>query len=187
MRKIIGFMAVLLIVAAFSATQAQARDANTQMNAAYWKSNDAAFDVVVKQTPHLKMKLYVNDKNPVEAIVNNEGWATFSKVKMSGSGKISFTWIDGQGNEHPIDFTSKFNVTDPKTTFSDDMPAPVAAPAPSAQQQPQVAQPQAAPAQPSVYYKNCTAARNAGVTPLHRGDPGYAPHLDRDNDGIACE
>ncbi|WP_345260750.1 excalibur calcium-binding domain-containing protein [Streptomyces hundungensis] len=38
-----------------------------------------------------------------------------------------------------------------------------------------------------VYYKNCTAARAAGVTPLHRGDPGYAPHLDRDGDGIACE
>lgn len=40
---------------------------------------------------------------------------------------------------------------------------------------------------PDVYYKNCDAARDAGVAPLRRGDPGYAPHLDRDNDGIACE
>ena len=40
---------------------------------------------------------------------------------------------------------------------------------------------------PSPYYENCTAARNAGVTPLMRSDPGYAPHLDRDQDGIACE
>lgn len=39
----------------------------------------------------------------------------------------------------------------------------------------------------SVYYKNCTEARNAGVTPIYRGDPGYASHLDRDNDGVACE
>jgi hypothetical protein len=38
-----------------------------------------------------------------------------------------------------------------------------------------------------VYYKNCTEARAAGVTPLYEGDPGYAPHLDRDHDGIACE
>ncbi len=38
-----------------------------------------------------------------------------------------------------------------------------------------------------VYYKNCAAAWDAGVTPLYEGDPGYAPHLDRDNDGIACE
>ncbi|MYV89426.1 excalibur calcium-binding domain-containing protein [Streptomyces sp. SID1034] len=39
----------------------------------------------------------------------------------------------------------------------------------------------------AVYYKNCTAARAAGVTPLHRGDPGYDSHLDRDGDGVACE
>jgi uncharacterized protein (DUF3084 family) len=38
-----------------------------------------------------------------------------------------------------------------------------------------------------VYYKNCDAVRAAGKAPLHRGEPGYASHLDRDNDGIACE
>ena len=27
-----------------------------------------------------------------------------------------------------------------------------------------------------VYYKNCSEARTAGVTPLYEGDPGYAPH-----------
>ena len=36
-------------------------------------------------------------------------------------------------------------------------------------------------------YANCSEARAAGVTPLYRGDPGYAQHLDRDNDGVACE
>lgn len=40
---------------------------------------------------------------------------------------------------------------------------------------------------PDPYYKNCTEARAAGVTPILRGEPGYAAHLDRDNDGIACE
>lgn len=39
----------------------------------------------------------------------------------------------------------------------------------------------------AVYYANCTAARAAGVTPLYRGQPGYASHLDRDGDGVACE
>lgn len=38
-----------------------------------------------------------------------------------------------------------------------------------------------------VYYANCTAARAAGVAPLHRSDPGYRPALDRDGDGVACE
>jgi hypothetical protein len=55
-------------------------------------------------------------------------------------------------------------------------PAPTPAPAPVAPSP-----------SPAVSYQNCDAARAAGVTPLHRGDPGYAAHLDRDNDGIACE
>lgn len=39
----------------------------------------------------------------------------------------------------------------------------------------------------SVYYANCSAARAAGAAPVRRGDPGYAPKLDRDNDGVGCE
>lgn len=42
------------------------------------------------------------------------------------------------------------------------------------------------PAQ-NVYYKNCTEARAAGVTPIYAGEPGYSGKLDRDGDGVACE
>jgi hypothetical protein len=42
-------------------------------------------------------------------------------------------------------------------------------------------------AQADPYYKNCAEAWAAGVAPLHKGDPGYRPGLDRDGDGIACE
>jgi Excalibur calcium-binding domain len=45
----------------------------------------------------------------------------------------------------------------------------------------------AASANADVYYANCSEAREAGDTPLFEGDAGYAPHLDRDHDGIACE
>ncbi len=38
-----------------------------------------------------------------------------------------------------------------------------------------------------VYYETCDQVRAAGTSPLHRGDPGYGPHLDGDNDGSACE
>ncbi|MBI4496326.1 MAG: thermonuclease family protein [Chloroflexi bacterium] len=38
-----------------------------------------------------------------------------------------------------------------------------------------------------VYYANCTEARAAGAAPIYRGQPGYRPGLDRDNDGVACE
>jgi hypothetical protein len=44
------------------------------------------------------------------------------------------------------------------------------------------------PAVPAdVHYRNCTAAREAGAAPLHRGDPGYRDAMDRDADGVACE
>ncbi|MCB5423970.1 excalibur calcium-binding domain-containing protein [Altererythrobacter sp. CC-YST694] len=45
----------------------------------------------------------------------------------------------------------------------------------------------AAPARPAVFYRNCNEARAAGAAPLYRGQPGYRPEMDGDNDGIACE
>ena len=43
------------------------------------------------------------------------------------------------------------------------------------------------PQQNDVYFRNCSEARAAGAAPIRRGQPGYRPPLDRDNDGIACE
>jgi len=37
------------------------------------------------------------------------------------------------------------------------------------------------------HFRNCAAAREAGATPIRRGEPGYGPHLDRDRDGVGCE
>jgi endonuclease YncB( thermonuclease family) len=36
-------------------------------------------------------------------------------------------------------------------------------------------------------YPDCAAAIAAGVAPLRRGEKGYGVHLDRDEDGVACE
>ena len=60
----------------------------------------------------------------------------------------------------------------------DDRPAaaaPAPAPAPG---------PAATPASP---FENCAAARAAGAAPVHRGQPGYGPHLDGNGDGVGCE
>lgn len=38
-----------------------------------------------------------------------------------------------------------------------------------------------------VYFASCAQARAAGRYNIRRGEPGYRPALDRDNDGIACE
>ncbi|KUF14145.1 excalibur calcium-binding domain-containing protein [Streptomyces silvensis] len=39
----------------------------------------------------------------------------------------------------------------------------------------------------SVFYENCAAARAAGAAPVHRGEPGYGRHLDRDGDGVGFD
>lgn len=38
-----------------------------------------------------------------------------------------------------------------------------------------------------VSYRNCDAVRAAGKAPVHRGEPGYGRHLDRDGDGTGCD
>lgn len=38
-----------------------------------------------------------------------------------------------------------------------------------------------------LHFRNCKEVRAAGYSHMHRGQPGYAPHLDRDGDGIACD
>ncbi|WP_407687148.1 excalibur calcium-binding domain-containing protein [Mycobacterium sp. HUMS_1102779] len=36
-------------------------------------------------------------------------------------------------------------------------------------------------------YRNCSQAHADGRYNIPRGDPAYAPKLDRDDDGLACE
>jgi hypothetical protein len=60
-------------------------------------------------------------------------------------------------------------------------PGPPGAPPPSVPPAP------AAGGGGTVAYANCAAVRAAGKAPLLRGQPGYASHLDGDDDGIACE
>ncbi|MEX5270686.1 excalibur calcium-binding domain-containing protein [Kocuria sabuli] len=76
------------------------------------------------------------------------------------------------------------------TPFGDIPGGPAAESAPPAVPSPVPAPVQEAPvpAVPTdVHHRNCTAAREAGAAPLHRGDPGYREALDRDADGVACE
>jgi hypothetical protein len=47
--------------------------------------------------------------------------------------------------------------------------------------------PEPPPTEAFPYYENCDEAEAAGAAPIHEGEPGYAPHLDRDDDGVACE
>ena len=58
----------------------------------------------------------------------------------------------------------------------------------SSSSQQQASSQQQVETQPQVtYVRNCTHARQLGIAPVYRGDPGYRRALDRDNDGIGCE
>jgi hypothetical protein len=43
------------------------------------------------------------------------------------------------------------------------------------------------PPQQGDYWGGCNDARAAGTAPIYRGEPGYRPEMDGDNDGVACE
>ncbi|MEZ2370526.1 excalibur calcium-binding domain-containing protein [Arthrobacter sp. RCC_34] len=58
---------------------------------------------------------------------------------------------------------------------------------PEAPQNPPAPVAPAVPDPGSVYYANCAAVRAAGAAPIHIGQPGYSPKLDRDGDGVGCE
>jgi hypothetical protein len=40
---------------------------------------------------------------------------------------------------------------------------------------------------PAKIYTDCDQVRADGKLPMYRGQPGYAPYLDPDNNGIACD
>ncbi|MFE6037670.1 excalibur calcium-binding domain-containing protein [Streptomyces sp. NPDC056452] len=70
-----------------------------------------------------------------------------------------------------------------RITVAAPAPTPTPTPTPTPKPKPKVK----VSTEPSVYYSNCDAVRAAGAAPVRRGDPGYAAHLDRDNDGVGCE
>lgn len=78
---------------------------------------------------------------------------------------------------------------DQENGFQYEEPAPEPEPEPKAEPAPEPKEEKVETPAPEteVYYKNCDAARAAGAAPVHRGEPGYAKHLDRDNDGVGCE
>ena len=75
---------------------------------------------------------------------------------------------------------------DPEPTTEEPEPATEE---PTAEPAEEPAAPAPAPEQTPtrVHFSSCKQAREAGAAPLYRGDPGYNPKLDRDNDGVACE
>lgn len=75
---------------------------------------------------------------------------------------------------------------EPEPTTEEPEPAPEEPTAEPAEE-PAAPAPAPEPTPTRVHFSSCKQAREAGAAPLYRGDPGYNPKLDRDNDGVACE
>jgi hypothetical protein len=128
MKKLLSVLSTLLILLTVAAAPVAAKS-TIYVNAGYWKGDDM-FDIVVKESPGAKLKTYVNDKNPIQATTNQQGWATFHHVVLVDTGKVSFTQLFDKDNHHyekPINYTRKFTVADYKVTFTENKPV-VAAP-----------------------------------------------------------
>jgi len=66
----------------------------------------------------------------------------------------------------------------------DSLPVPTYRPGPKGSNVPP---PEQSEEKPTKYYTDCDQVRAEGKLPLYRGQPGYAPYLDPDGDGIACD
>ncbi|WP_052675997.1 excalibur calcium-binding domain-containing protein [Paenibacillus sp. IHBB 10380] len=126
---------------------------------------------------------FLNAVNPAYAVIqvgeNNYGHPTSNILKRLADKKIKIYRNDEQGN---IIFTSDGKKITTSQSESKTTIRPTVTEAPSAT--PKVAE---VPKQSAVIYANCTAVREAGKAPLHKGDAGYSTKLDRDGDGVACE
>lgn len=87
--------------------------------------------------------------------------------------------------EDRLPFATTVPTTEPPAVVTT---TPPTAPAPTTARPTTTARPATTvPATSSAYYANCAEARAAGAAPMRRGEPGYRPALDRDDDGVACE
>ncbi|MBH5317780.1 excalibur calcium-binding domain-containing protein [Paenibacillus sp. GSMTC-2017] len=118
----------------------------------------------------------------------------------SSDNRGSGSWVGNQLTDYPDGTKILFIVAKPAVTVKSS-PKPIAKPTikPTVQPSPKpTTKPTAKPTtkpkptptpkvETEVYYKNCTAVRDAGADPIYEGDPGYSNKLDRDGDGVACE
>lgn len=150
------FATVFLNFSIAGSVYAQSPSTYPSVAAAYAKGKNQ-YDVVVAEKAGTQAVLYVNDRNPVKATANKQNWATFKKVKLSGSGKISFTEVrkrqNGTKYEQPINYTRSYNASSNKVAFNApkvQTPVPTPTPTPAPTETPVPPTETAAPTQASI-------------------------------------
>ncbi|GLZ52924.1 excalibur calcium-binding domain-containing protein [Actinomycetospora sp. NBRC 106378] len=128
------------------------------------------------------------DGDFAEMMVRADHTAIYTKGRNDASAAVQARLRSLDGNGRTCGTAATSSTRQPAPVVGNPSPKPQPKPRPAVS--PRAPQPRpvaAAPRPAAASYKNCTEARAAGVTPLHRGEPGYAAKLDRDGDGVACE
>ncbi|MFF3289752.1 excalibur calcium-binding domain-containing protein [Streptomyces sp. NPDC003023] len=104
---------------------------------------------------------------------------------VDGTG-ITYTPADGFGGEDEFTYRVATDGTDSVSAtavvrITVTKPTPTPTPTPTAKPKPKPTP------KPVAMYENCDAVRAAGADPIHEGEAGFGPHLDRDGDGVGCE
>lgn len=123
---------------------------------------------------------YDRDEWPMAMCEEGGKGANVAYVESSDN-RGAGSWVGHQLSAYEDGEKVLFIVEKPKNLF----PAQTQPAATSESEPP--SQPTNIEAENNVSYPNCAAVRDAGKSPLLRGDPGYSKKLDRDGDGEACE
>lgn len=119
-KKILSILSVFAFITLLSVAQVSASPVGIGIAAGYAKGNNT-FDVVVKDASGTKLVLYVNDKSPTDATVNSKNWATFHRVVLTGSGKVSFArevkTTNHRPQQRPINYVRFYTVANDKVSF----------------------------------------------------------------------
>ncbi|MFY0515234.1 excalibur calcium-binding domain-containing protein [Streptomyces anulatus] len=130
--------------------------------------------------------------DPAELTLSIDTEPAHGSASVSGS-TVTYNARDGYAGEDKLTYEVLVKGTEvPAATavVRITVTAPAPEPTPPAHPTPagNASQPAPKATDPApAYYENCDAARAAGAAPVEEGDPGYAPHLDRDGDGVGCE
>jgi hypothetical protein len=181
LRLIPGIAAYLLLFGAQTTAQSYVP---ITVSAAYSKSSSQQYDVVVKDTPGTKLVLYINDKSPSYATVNKKDWATFHKVTLNDSNKVSFAkqlkGKNGKTYQSPINYVRYVHISNGGASFTAAQTTPPPASPPTSQPK-AAATPPPPPAQTPAP-PSCTPLTNGG----NCYEPGeYCRVSDRGTSGIA--
>lgn len=116
-----SFTGIAACLVLFSAQTTAQSSVPIALSAAYSKGG-SSYDIVVKDTPGAKLVLYVNDKSPNHTTVNKKDWATFHRVKLVDSNKLSFTQQfkgkNGKLHQVPLKYVRYAHIANGRVSFT---------------------------------------------------------------------